>query len=394
MSRASRGDEFYLRTGRKGARVKRDMQQSLPRAWVEVDSEAIAHNLGVAQRVASGMKMMPVVKANAYGHGMEAVARRLDREKPAFFGVANAEEARRLEASGVSAPPFLLGPVPPQEREEVAQRGWGCTISSWEEALHFASLATQAGRVMPVHLALDTGMGREGIQPQELGELLPRLMELSSLRLEGVMSHCPAADEDENFTREQIDLFTRCVQEIRQYAEPRFVHMSASAGLLGYKVPGANLVRPGLMLYGVAPVPSTAATELQPTLRLLARVSLVRDLPAGHGVSYGRTFITPRPTRVATLGIGYADGWQRHLSGSGIAVSLRGTLCPMLGRVTMDQIMVDVSGVRDVVAGDEAELIGRRVTVEEVARRAGTIPWDIFTGLGQRLPRVYEPFRT
>ena len=368
------------------------MQESEPRAWVEVDPEAVAHNMRVAQRIVPESQVMPVVKANAYGHGMKTIAHRLEREHPAFFGVANADEARALEEAGMITPPFLLGPVPPQEREEVVQKGWGCTVSSMEEARHLASLAKMGERQVRVHLALDTGMGREGFQPEELGEILPQLVNLDTLYVDGVMSHCPAADEEEKFTREQIELFGRCVEEIRQYVRPRFVHISASAGLLGYQVPMANMVRPGLMLYGVAPVPCPAAQELRTTLRVLTRVTLVRDLPAGHGVSYGRTYITPRPMRVATLGIGYADGWRRHLSDTGVAVFLHGTPCPLVGRVTMDQIMVDVSEAGDVIAGDVAELIGQHVTVQEVAQRAGTIPWDIFTGLGQRLPRVYRSF--
>ena len=365
--------------------------ESEPRAWVEVDVEAVAHNLGVARKAARGAQLMPVVKANAYGHGLEAVARRLDGEGLAFFGVANVGEARRLAQAGVRTRPFILGPTPPQEREEILLRGWGCTISTIEEAEHFAQLAAMFDSVAHVHLALDTGMGREGFLPEQLGSITPRLRELSRLHISGVMSHFPAADEDASFTRDQAALFASCVAELRRSFELSYCHIAASAGLLGYDVPVANMVRPGLMLYGVSPVLSPLAADLRLTLRLLSRVTLVRELPVGHGVSYGRSWLAPRPTRVATIAIGYADGWCRHLGGaSGASVCIHGTACPLLGRVTMDMLMVDVSALPTITAGDEVELIGHHQSVTQVATQADTIPWEIFTALGVRLPRIYK----
>lgn len=366
--------------------------ESQPRAWVEVDVEAIAHNLRVARGAANGAQLMPVVKANAYGHGLETVARRLDGEGLAFFGVANVGEARRLAQAGVRTRPFILGPTPPQEREEILLHSWGCTLSSLEEAEHFEQLAELYGRDMPVHLALDTGMGREGFLPEELGSVVPRLRGLKRLRIVGAMSHFPSADEDAAFTREQAALFADCVAELRRSFELSYCHIAASAGELGFRVPVANMVRPGLILYGVSPLESPLAAQLRMTLRLLSRVTLVRRLPAGHGVSYGRTWLAPQPTRVATVGIGYADGWCRRLGGaSGAGVVLHGQWCPVLGRVTMDMLMVDVSALPAVAAGDEVELIGAAQPVSRVAAWAGTIPWEIFTGLGVRLPRIYKP---
>lgn len=364
------------------------MHDCSPRAIVEVDVDAIAHNLHLARQAAPGCRIIAVVKANAYGHGLEQVVRRLDAEQPAFFGVANAAEARQVQATGCSARPFLLGPNPPTERAEIAASGWGFTISSIEEADHFASLAADAQRVLPVHLAVDTGMGREGFLPTELGEVLAHLQGLPFLRVDGVMSHMPVADEDEVFSHAQVELFEQCVREVSMHAQPRYVHLAASAGILRYKVPCANTVRPGLMLYGIAPVHCTWEKQLRSALRLRAAVTLVRSLPTGHGVSYGRCFVTPHSLRVATIGIGYADGWRRHLSGRGVHALIHGQLCPLLGRVTMDQIMADVSAVPGVQSGDMAELIGPSLSVEELAMQAGTIPWDILTGLGPRLPRV------
>lgn len=364
--------------------------ESPPRAWVEVDVEAIAHNLGVARRVAEEAHLMPIVKANAYGHGLEAVARRLDAEGISFFGVANVGEARRLEAASVRTKPFILGATLPEEREEIVYHGWGCAISTMEEAEHLHRLAAARGAVFPVHLALETGMGREGFLPEHLGSVIPRLQALSHLRVEGAMSHFPSADEDAAFTREQIVRFGDAIAELRPHFPLEYIHLAASAGELGYRVPAANLVRPGIILYGVAPLETSEAAELRPALRLLSRVVLVRELPTDRGISYGRTYITTRPTRVATIGIGYADGWSRHLSGSGAHVYIRGQACPILGRVTMDLLMVDVTDLPSAAVGDEVELIGPHLSAQQIAAWAGTIPWEIFTGLGVRLPRIYK----
>lgn len=366
--------------------------ESAPRAWVEVDVEAIAHNLGVARRASGGSEMMPVVKANAYGHGLETVARRLDSEGAVFFGVANVGEARRLVQADIRTCPFILGPTLPDEREEIVCSSWGCTISSVEEAESFERLAALYGRDFTVHVAVDTGMGREGFLPEQLGEVAARLKTLPHLAVKGVMSHFPSADEDETFTREQVGLYADCVAELRQHFELAYCHIAASAGELSYSIPVANLVRPGLLLYGVAPVESPWAAELQPTLRLLSRVTLVRELPMGHGVSYGRTWVAPRSSRIATIGIGYADGWNRHLGGVGAYVVIHGQRCPIVGRITMDMLMADVSALPEVAAGDEVELIGSALPVQQVAAWAGTIPWEIYTGLGVRLPRVYKRF--
>ena len=363
--------------------------ESSPRAWVDVDLEAIAHNLDIARQALPDTALMPVIKAGAYGHGLEPVARRLDADGIAYFGVANAGEARRITLANLRTKPFILGPTIPDERAEIVEQGWCCTISTMEEARHFQSLAALGNRTFTVHIAVDTGMGREGFLPSELGGVAPQIAALPNLSVEGVMSHFPAADEDVPFTQDEIGVFTDCVQTLSQHFDLRYRHIAASAGELGYEIPCANLARPGLLLYGVAPMASIYDGVLRPTLRLSSRVSLIRELPTGHGVAYGRTYVTDRPTRVATIGIGYADGWSRRLSGTGARVCIRGQFCPMLGRVTMDQIMADVTHVPDAAPGDVVELIGPHIPVTEVAERAGTIVWEIFTGLGPRLPRNY-----
>lgn len=364
--------------------------QSMPpyRAWVEVDTEAIAHNLNIVRRAAGSARLMPIVKANAYGHGMELVARRLDAEGAAFFGVANAGEARRLTQAGIKTRPFILGPTLPTEREEIIQRGWGCIVSSAEELDHFERLSAGMGCTCSLHMAVDTGMGREGFLPQQLPAISAHLQSLPHVRIAGIMSHYSAADEDPEFTRQQLRIFSQSVAGLCGALSPDFIHIAASAGQLAYPIPPANLVRPGLILYGIAPIDSPLCGELRPALRLLSRVVLVRDLPAGHTVSYGHTFTTSAPTRVATIGIGYADGWPRCIAAHPSYVCISGKRCPILGRITMDLMMVDVTHAGAVSAGDEVELIGPHLPVTQVAEWAGTIPWEVFTGLGVRLPRV------
>lgn len=365
------------------------LRDSPARAWVEVNLEAIAHNLNVARQILPETLLMPVIKAGAYGHGLEQVARRLDNEAVEFFGLANVAEARQVQRAGIRTKSFLLSPSLADEREEIVAHQWGTSLSSIEEAAHFNALAEQYGRKLSLHLNIDTGMGREGFLPDDLSALVEQIRSFSHLSIEGVMSHMSSADEDINFTQQQIGLYSDCVEYLAQHFNLKYRHLAASAGKLAYQIPVANLARPGLMLYGVSPIASIYDAQLRPTLRLCSRVTLVRELPAGHGVSYGRSAITKSPTRVATLGIGYADGWCRSLSNTAVSVEIRGEACPTLGRVTMDQIMVDVSALPEVRSGDEVLLFGGMQSVSDVARLAGTIAWDVFVGLGTRLPRIY-----
>jgi alanine racemase len=369
------------------------MENPLPvsaaRAWAEIDLSHLRWNLEVA-RQSSGGALMAVVKADAYGHGLAELGRVLEGEKVEFLGVANVGEARRLREAGVRTAIYLLGATLPGEREEIV--GLHCTpcVSSLEEARDFAACAARAGKRLAVHLAVDTGMGRGGFVPADLGTCLGALDSLDSLVIEGLGSHLPAADEDEAFTREQFQRFRGIAAQLGGSARFRWIHLSNSAGLLGYPAGGCNLARPGLMLYGVSPL-AAFQHKLRPVMTLKSRVTLVRLLPAGHGISYGREFLTQRPTRVATVGIGYGDGYPRAVSGQGAEVFIRGRRYPVLGRVTMDQIMVDVTADESITEGDEVEVFGAKVPVAEVAEKAGTIVWEVFTGIAPRVRRCYLP---
>lgn len=362
---------------------------SLYRAWAEVDTEAMKHNLGVVRRALPGHSRMAIVKAEAYGHGIEGVVRALDGEDIRFFGVATIAEAARVEAVGCRTCPFVLGPCFPAEREVVVQHGWRAALSSLEEAEHFNSLGKLYNRRVHLHLSVDTGMGRAGLLPHDLPGLGEKLRQYDYLDIEGIYSHLSAASKDISFTHKQIRTFENAVRELSLTMDFPYRHLCSSAAVFNYKAPCTNMVRLGRILYGYSPMPSPYNKELRNTLTLYSRVTLLRTLPDNHGVSYDHTYITSGPTRVATIGIGFGDGYLHYLSNKGARVYLNGEYCPVLGRITMDQIMVDVSHMEDVHPGDVAEIMGPNVPWEELTARAGTIPSNIITSISARVPRVY-----
>lgn len=327
---------------------------------------------------------MAVLKAGAYGHGIEQIALALDTEELAFFGVASVLEARKLANINMQTRVYILGPTFPAERAEVVENRWTACISSIEEAQHFNQL--NAGKPpLKAHVTIDTGMGRGGFLPDQLDAAMVALKSLPNLEIEGVGSHLPSADEDRDFTLKQFAQFEAAVAG----HDFTYIHLSNSAGLLEYSSKLTNMVRPGLMLYGISPTEKFQAA-LQPVMTLKSRVSLVRTLPAGHGVSYGRDSILEKETRVATIGAGYGDGYPRAVSNQGAEVLIRGQRCPVLGRVTMDQIMVDVSAVELCESGDEVELFGPNILVSELAQKANTIAWEVLTGITPRVQRIYR----
>ena len=360
------------------------------RSWAEIDLGAIRHNLDALRAQAGrNTKMMAVVKANAYGHGDAAVVGAL-AGRVEMFGVANLTEARAIAPHARGTPIFLLSATLPAEHEAVAREGFIPAISTCEEAASYSTFAS--AKKVRAHLAVDTGMGRVGVWEADAIETARRIMALPGLEISGVCSHLPVADEDDGFTRGQLARFYSLVEKLRTIGlGDVLVHVENSAGIIAFPNAAGSLARPGLALYGESP-----RTEFQEKLRRAltwkTRVTVVRDFGAGRGVSYGRTFITPEPMRIATLAVGYADGYPRQISGRGASVLIRGKRCDVLGRVTMDQIMVDVTGL-DAEPGEEAVLLGaqgdEKITATELGSLAGTIAWDIFTGIGPRVVRVH-----
>jgi alanine racemase len=366
-----------------------DFPISPPRAWVEIDTASLLANLSFARKY-SDSGIMAVVKAGAYGHGLEVIARVLEGAEVEFLGVANIGEARRIREAGISSRIYLLGATWEAEREEIVARNITPCISSIEEATAFAAIAKRRGVRLAVHIAIDTGMGRGGFLAEDIEGNFSQLAAMDTLEIEGIASHLSSADEDEEFTWQQIRSFEGTVEKLGGADRFRWLHLSNSAGILGYPLGCRNLSRPGLMLYGISPIPSFQEL-LHNVMTLKSRVTLVRTLPAGHSVSYGRSFVTTRPTRIATVGIGYGDGYPRHVSGKGAGVFIRGTRYPVIGRVTMDQIMVELPDESDVSCGDEVELFGANIPVTEVAVQADTIAWEILTGITPRVQRMYFP---
>ncbi len=357
------------------------------RCWAEVDHAALRQNLRALRARVPQVGLLAVVKANAYGHGLAAVVAEF-AGKVDFFGVANFSEASEVARIAPGTPILLLGAALPGEREAVVREGLIPAISSVAEAAAYAAL----GPRVDVHLAVDTGMGRMGVWEADALDAARQMLAMPSLRITGICSHLPVADEDDTFTSEQLARFHSLVEKLRALGlHDATVHVENSAGLLAFPAQAGGLVRAGLALYGVSPRLEFQG-QLQPVLTWKSRVLLVREYGVGRGVSYGRTFITRGPMRVATLAAGYADGYPRQASGCGAQVLLRGQRCAVLGRITMDQIMVDASAVGDIKPGDEAVLLGRQGDAEipatELAEWGGTIAWDIFTGIGPRVARV------
>ena len=366
--------------------------QAFPcRTWVEVDLDALRANVrAIREHLGGGVKVMAVVKANAYGHGVRPMVRAL-RGRVDFFGVANLREGVEVRDEDEETPIFLLGPALAEERGEIIRRGFLPAVCSLEELKAYAGLA--GGTPFAIHLKIDTGMGRVGFLEGDLGELLEAIRLFPAIRVTGVATHLPVADEDSGATTEQLAGFRRIVERVAEVSPGALlVHAMNSAGMIGFPVGDGELVRVGLTLYGSAPIRSFQY-QVRGILAWKVRMTQIRRVPAGHGVSYGGTFRTERPSDLATLAVGYADGYPRHLSGRGAEVLIRGQRCPVLGRVTMDQIVVDVSGLAGVGLEEEVVLLGRQgaeeILVAELAEKAGTIAWEIFTGIGPRVERVY-----
>lgn len=360
------------------------------RCWAEIDQNALRHNAGIVrEKLGPQVQLLAVVKANAYGHGMVGVAKALAKEAQ-IFGVANLEEATLLRRE-VWHPVIILGPALPAERVPIVEGGFIPSVSTLEEAEEFARAAKDLP--VPINFVIDTGMGRMGVPQAEAVELFRRVSALPNLKVHSLSTHLPVSNEDPDFTRAELAQFAELVKRLHaEFPGDYKAHALPSAGVLAFANPPFDIVRAGLMLYGISPFPDMQEL-LRPVMTWKARIALIRNMPTGHGISYGRTFITPREMRVATLSAGYADGYPRHLSNRGATVLVRGQRCALLGRVTMDLMMIDVSGVDGAEVGDEVVLMGRQcdqeVSAQELAEGAGSISWEIITRIGSRVRRVY-----
>lgn len=356
------------------------------RCWAEIDRAALRHNAKVVRDRIGKAEMLAVVKANAYGHGLMGVAETL-ADDAQLFGVANLEEAIELRER-FHLPVVILGPSLPEEMPTIVDRGFIPTVSTFAEAEAF----DRTGKTL-INFKVDTGMGRMGAVEAEAVEIFKRVAALPKIDIHSVSTHMPVSDVDAEYTKDQLVRFRKVVKQLRENVPGGYkAHVLQSAGTLGFNETVDEIVRAGIILYGISPLPEFQKL-LKPAMTWKTRIGLVRDVPKGAPISYGRTFITPKPMRVATLTAGYADGYPRHLSNVGAEMLVRGKRCPLLGRVTMDLMVIDVSHLPDVDVGDEVVLLGKQGDAEipcrELSDKAGTITWEITTRIGQRVKRVF-----
>ncbi len=366
-------------------------------AWAEIDPDAIRHNVEVLAATVAPAAVWVVVKANGYGHGAVTAARAAIAGGATGLCVALAQEGVELRSAGVTDVPVLvLSPQPVEQFGEMVAHRLTPTLTSTEAVAEWVSAVRAAGRTdVAVHLKFDTGMRRVGAQPHEAVTLASAVRDAPELRLEGVFTHLAVADEpDHLYTGVQLGRFDALLDEMAAAGiEPELVHAANSAGALAHGSARRSLVRIGIAAYGIVPGPGVHpwCTDLRPALRLVARVSQVQRVAAGEGISYGLRHRFTRSTTVATLPIGYADGVPRRLFDVGGEVLVAGARCPIVGVVTMDQLMVDC-GDSTVEVGDQVVLLGamgdQRITPEEWADRLGTIAYEIVCGISARIRRT------
>jgi len=366
---------------------------------VLIDLSALVHNLNQVKRVISReTKVMGVVKSDAYGHGLLPVSRALEKEGATCLGVAHLHEALELRQNGLRLPVVILCGI--QTRDDaraVIEYGLTPVLFDLLMAEVLAEECAKSKKRVHVQVKVDTGMGRLGIMLPDLGPFLGALMRHPELQVEGLTSHLSSADEPtDQFTKGQIEGFRRAIGAARGLGlKPIFNNLGNSAGVMGYRDAHFDMVRPGIMLYGGLSSPGyQSASSLRPVMHFLGRVLQVRDLPDQTPVSYARTYYTKGPQTIAVLSAGYGDGLPRSLSNKG-CVLVQGRRAPIVGTVCMNMVMIDVSGSRDIRAGDEVVFLGSQgnecITGDEVADWGGTISYDIFCSIGQRNARKYIP---
>ena len=374
--------------------------------WAEIDLDALRANFRAVQKRAGNLPLCAVVKADSYGHGAVQCARVFAEEGAAWLAVSCLAEALQLRQAGQKLPILILGHVQPEFAAALIEHHITAACYSLPQAKALSAAAVQAGGTVDIHLKADTGMGRIGFPlrtdfAQSIAEML-EVCALPGLHMTGLFQHFAVADDDstENiaYTEEQYQLFLRTYRALKAAGhEPPLVHCDNSAGVMLHpdwpngEITAPCMARPGIILYGFDPSDEVRFDTFKPVMKLKTVVSMVKELQPGQSTSYGRRFTAKTPTKVATLCTGYADGYPRLLScGKGI-VEVHGTPCPVLGRVCMDQLMVDVTAVPDVQEGDEAILWGGRVSdsAEDIARKTDTISYEVLCGVSRRVPRVY-----
>ena len=366
------------------------------RAWVEIDLAALTHNVKQLKNLLSPQtELMAVVKADAYGHGAVAVSQTVLSAGASWLGVATIPEGIELREAGIEAPILLLGAThTAQQVKAIAQWHLQPTICTAKQALIFSEVLISLNQSLPVHAKLDTGMSRLGAPWQEATEFVQLVKGLPNLKLASIYSHLATADSpDTAVMKEQHQRFERAIAQIKTSGiNPIRLHLANSAAALADPDLHYDLVRVGLATYGLYPAPHLQnVVDLKPAMQVKAKVTQVKTIEAGTGVSYGYQFIAQRQTKIAVVGVGYADGIPRNLSNK-MQVLVKGKLVPQVGAVTMDQLMLDVTDIPDLEVGEVVTLLGKdgenQITADDWAATLGTISWEIICGFKHRLPRV------
>ena len=360
----------------------------------------LTHNMRLLQELVGNRSLWPAIKANAYGHGAEIVGRHLVQLGYNRLCVAHVAEAIDLIEAGVCATFLVLSASLPENSESIVAYDCEPVVCTLEMVEALAQAAARAGKRIAVHLKVDTGMGRIGIRPDEVSAFLARCRDFPTVVVRGLMSHFPLAPEaDPSFARQQIALF-RHVQEATKASRIMSYHLANSAAIFDLPEAHCDAARPGIAIYGLKPSPTIAnprVHDLKPVLEWQTRITYLKEVPAGTGLSYGYTFHTAQPSLIATVPIGYGDGLSRRLSNN-LALVVGGMRCAQVGDICMDQSLVDVTALRGrVQVGDEVVIIGQQgqavVTVEELANKLGAINYEIVTSIAKRVPRIaIEPF--
>ena len=363
--------------------------------FAEIDLDALRHNLRkVRQLAASDVNILGVVKADAYGHGMKEVSRVLVEEGVEYFGVASLDEARELREAGIKNKIIILGAILAEEIEGVLKFNAIQAVSDLKIARLLSKLGQAKKRNIKVHIKIDTGMGRIGFWHQGAINFIKKIAALNNIVIDGIFTHFPSAEDNKKFTQRQINDFNFLVKELSACnINIPFKHTSNSMALVDFKDSHMNIVRPGLIMYGLHPREDLVKIlDLKPVMTLKTKVTHVKSVPKGRTISYGRTYVTKKETRIATIPVGYGDGYSRHLSNKA-HVLIRGKRAPIAGRVCMDMCMVDVGHLQGAKSGDDVVLIGKQgkeaIRAEELADIMGTIPYEVVCNIGRRVPRIY-----
>ncbi|MBW6485648.1 MAG: alanine racemase [Syntrophobacterales bacterium] len=372
------------------------LQETQPyRSWVEVDLGHFAANWKAIKRLlAPGVQIMQVVKADGYGHGAIEISNAALQNGASFLGVANADEGVQLRVSGITAPIVILSPATAPEIEQIIKYKLTPSVSAWDFARELNEKAHKAELVVPVHIEVDTGMGRGGMLCKEALEAIRGIAAFPNLKIEGIFTHFSESEITSFYNNLQGKAFQDMLTRLEATGlNIPIRHIANSGAIVNYPQYNLDMVRPGLITYGIHPSPETTEKlALSPVMSFKTRVALIKNFPEGYGIGYGRTFITRKPTRIATIPVGYGDGLSWLLSNKGEAL-VRGKRVPIVGRISMDMCTLDISGLGDCAVGDEVLLMGKQgnetITAEEIAAKSHSISYEILCAVGKRAPRVF-----